>query len=70
MVLLNALLEASSCVYSKITFNIISFLQKQIKVGGGNKSGEGLENFSKSISGEGAIIRYSRVIPFAIIVIF
>ena len=34
------------CVYSEITFNIISFFQKLIKGGVGIRAG-GLENFSK-----------------------
>ena len=41
MVLLNALLETSSCVYSEIMFTAISFFQKLIKGGGWNKGGPG-----------------------------
>ena len=48
-----------SCVYSEILFTIISFFQKLIK-GDRNKS-RGVENFSKSISGGGTIIQYSRI---------
>ena len=47
LVLLNALLETVSCVYSEIMSNFISFFQKLIKGGVGIRAGEGLENFSR-----------------------
>ena len=61
MVLLNTLLETFSCVYSEIMFPIISFSKKLIKLGW-NKSGGGLENFSKINKQGGEVIWYSRVI--------
>ena len=41
LVLLNVLMETFSCVYSEIVFTIISFIQKLIKWGDWNKSGDG-----------------------------
>ena len=61
LVLLNALLETFSCVYSEIMSSIISFFQKLIK-GGWNKSEGGWKTFQKLISWGGTIIRYSRVL--------
>ena len=59
-VLLNALFETFSCVYSEIMLTTISFFQKLIKRGAGIRAG-GLENFSKINKQVGTIIRYSRV---------
>ena len=47
MVLLNALLETFSCVYSETMLTIISFFQKLIKGGGVGIRAGGLENVSK-----------------------
>ena len=58
--ILNALLETFSCVYSEIMSNIISFFQILIKGGVGIRAG-GLENFSKINKLGGMIIRYLRV---------
>ena len=65
MVLLNALFETFSCVYSEIMLSIVSFFQNLIK-GGWNKSGGGLANFS-IINEWGTIIQYSRVLQFSLI---
>ena len=61
LVLLNALLETFSSVYSEVLLTIISFFQKLI-TGGWNKS-RGLENFAQS--NRGAIIQYLRVLSSA-----
>ena len=49
--MLNALLETFSCVYSKITSNIISFFQKLIKKGVGIRARGGWKIFQELISG-------------------
>ena len=60
LVLLNALFETFSCVYSEIMLTIISFFQKLIKGGVGIRVGVG--KFSKINKRVGTITRYSRVL--------